>query len=208
MTRLVLVRHGESLNHRENRYTGTSDVGMTSEGYRQAERLADWAAGADLTAVVSSPMIRTMRTAGPTAQRLGLEVRIVDHLREVDFGDLDGLTMAEARQRYPEQTAAFQRNPVHHHFPNAEDPVAAAERGARALRDVAAQNPGGRVLVVAHSTLIRLTLCHLLGVPLHRYRIVMPEMGNCAVTEIRLAGDDAALLSFNVPVAVPDGPAR
>lgn len=66
-------------------------------------------------------------------------------------------------------------------------------------------HPDGKVLVVAHSTSIRLALCALLDLPLSRYRSVFPFLGNCALTEVVLDGDRAALLSLNLPVAPTSG---
>ena len=60
--------------------------------------------------------------------------------------------------------------------------------------------PDGRVLVVAHTTAIRLALCELIGVPLRDYRRIFPLVGNCALTEIRLTRDETALLEFNTPI--------
>jgi broad specificity phosphatase PhoE len=68
------------------------------------------------------------------------------------------------------------------------------------VRDIAARHPGGRVLVVAHSTLKRLVLCSLLDLPLNEYRRVFPSVGNCALTEIRLKDREVSLLEFNTPV--------
>jgi hypothetical protein len=58
----------------------------------------------------------------------------------------------------------------------------------------------GRALVITHSTLSRLALCQLIGVPLSAYRIVCPLIINGAITEISLHGDDASLLQLNVPL--------
>jgi probable phosphoglycerate mutase len=77
--------------------------------------------------------------------------------------------------------------------------VAAAARGTDALRRIAAAHPGGRVLVVAHNTLLRLVLCSLLHIPLSEYRRVFPRLRNTALSELRLDGGSAALLSLNVP---------
>jgi broad specificity phosphatase PhoE len=66
------------------------------------------------------------------------------------------------------------------------------------LRDIAA-GQDGRVLVVAHNTVIRLALCQLLGLPLREYRRLFPAIGNCALTEIRMTDGRSALLRFNVP---------
>ncbi|WP_131760160.1 histidine phosphatase family protein, partial [Actinomadura fibrosa] len=143
-----------------------------------------------------SPLGRARATAAPAASALGLPLKVDAGLTEVDFGSAEGRVLAELPA---EQVAAFRADPVAHPFPGAEDPVRAAARGASALRHIADVHAGGRVLVVAHNTLLRLTLCELLGIPLSRYRRTFPQVRNCAVTELRLDGDGAALLGYNLP---------
>lgn len=197
MTDLVLVRHGETVWHAENRYAGLSDIALTPRGIEQAATLAAWARGAGLTAVWSSTLGRARRTAEAT----GFGVRLDERLRELDFGQGDGLTAAEMRERFPEARAAFEADPVAHHLPGGEDPREAAERFVVCLRDITAAHPGGRVLVVAHTTAIRLALCALLGVPLKDYRRTFPNLRNCAITEIRLEAGHTAFLQYNSPIS-------
>ncbi|BBA96609.1 putative mutase [Actinacidiphila reveromycinica] len=196
---LFLARHGETVWHEENRYTGVSDIALTPRGLDQAEALGAWAAGAGLDAVVTSPLSRARRTAEPAARATGIAPDVEPGLKEVDFGIAEGRTLDELRASHPEAAAAFLANPAAHPFPAGEDPFTAAARGAAALHRVAAARPGRRVLVVAHNTLFRLVLCHLLGIPESRYRQVFPALRNCATTEVRLSRAGAALLSLNVP---------
>ena len=118
-------------------------------------------------------------------------------LVELDFGRGEGLTRAEMRQQFPQQLQAFHADPVAGHLPDGEDPRAAVARAATCLQDIAREHPRGRVLAVAHTTLIRLVLCHLLGVPIANYRKLFPFVRNVAITEIRLAGDATSLLQYN-----------
>ncbi|GAA3676567.1 alpha-ribazole phosphatase [Nonomuraea antimicrobica] len=203
MTDLVLVRHGETVWHAENRYAGTSDVELTPRGHEQADRLAGWAAGAGLTAVWASTLSRARITAEAAAARAGLPVGTDARLRELNFGEGEGLTAAEMTARFPEARAAFEADPVAHPLPGGEDPHLAAERFVAALHGIAAAHPAGRVLVVAHTTAIRLALCRLIGVPLGRYRRLFPRLDNCALTELRLTGPDpaqVAILQYNSPI--------
>ncbi|MDR8409134.1 histidine phosphatase family protein [Nonomuraea sp. 3-1Str] len=200
MTRLVLVRHGETVWHAENRYAGLSDVALTPLGHEQAGRLAGWAATAGLTGVWASPLSRASITAAPSAEAAGVELRVDDRLREIDFGKGDGLTSAEMHERFPEERAAFEADPAAHPLPGGEDPHAVADRFVAALDDVRAAQPDGRVLVVAHTTAIRLALCRLIGVPLGSYRRLFPRLDNCAVTELRLRDGQVAMLQFNSPI--------
>jgi probable phosphoglycerate mutase len=197
-TLLYLVRHGQTVWHRENRYAGVSDVALTEVGRAQAERLAAWAADTRIDAVWVSPLRRARETAAPAAAVLRLPLRVADDLAEVDFGEAEGRTLAELPE---ERVAAFRADPVGGAFPGAEDPTAAAARGAAAVRRIARRHDAGQALVVAHNTLLRLTLCELLGIPLSRYRTVFPQMANGAVTELRLTDDQASLIRYNVPLA-------
>lgn len=200
MTDLVLVRHGETVWHAENRYAGVSEVELSPRGLGQAARLATWASSAGLAAVWSSPLGRALGTAIPCANSAGLRLQVDARLRELDFGDGEGLTSQEMRERFPEAFAAFGIDPVANHLPGGEDPVAAVGRFVACLHDISDIHPEGRVLVVAHATMIRLALCHLLGGPLGDYRRLFPTIGNCALTEIRMIDRRPALLRLNVPV--------
>ncbi|MFD1934931.1 histidine phosphatase family protein [Nonomuraea mangrovi] len=200
MTRLVLVRHGESVWHAENRYAGISDIALTPLGVRQADWLAGWAGEAGLSSVWASTLSRSMRTAEPCAQAVGAPLRTDERLRELAFGEAEGLTAAEMHQRFPRAREDFRADPVAHHLPGGEDPVKAAARFTECLRDIAAEHPGERVLVVAHTTVIRLALCRLIGVPLREYRRLFPFLRNCALTEISLHEDRTAVLEFNSPL--------
>jgi broad specificity phosphatase PhoE len=202
MTHLYLVRHGATVWHAENRYAGTTDVALDPGGYAQAERLAVWASDARLAAIWCSPLNRARETAAPSARAAGVEPRIDERLREIDFGQIEGKTMAEAEQLFPEEIRRFKADPATYPMPGGEDPHQAARRAMSALRDIASAHPQERVLVVAHNTLIRLALCSLFGIPLARYRTVFPTVRNGALTEIGLADESAALLQYNSPLGV------
>lgn len=212
---VIFVRHGESVWHGENRYAGATDIDLTDHGRDQAAALADWAAQAGLTAVWSSPMLRCRQTAADSAARAGLPLHLDPRLRELDFGVAEGLTRAEMRERMPEAVASFEADPVASHFPEGEDPAAVVERYVAFLTDLRAEHDaggqgtggrgnggesGGRILVVAHSTAIRLTLCRLLDLPLSDYRRRFPRLANCALNELVLSDGTPSLLTLNRPV--------
>lgn len=197
---VIFVRHGETVWHAENRYAGSSDIALTERGRRQAHALADWAEKADLTAVWASPLTRSQETAHDSAERAGLPVNVDPRLRELDFGIAEGLTRAEMRERFPEQLAAFKADPVANHLPSGEHPRDASDRYREFLADLQAEHREGRVLVVAHTTAIRLALCRMLGLPLREYRRIFPFLDNCALNELILRDSGPSLLTLNRPV--------
>lgn len=201
MSRLFLIRHGETIWHAENRYAGRSDIALTRKGQQQALQLARWAAKTNIQSVWSSPLSRAVKTATPAAEALGLPLQIDDRLLELDFGRGEGLTAAEMQTVMPAALEAFRIDPVGHHLPGGEDPVAAATRGLTALSSIAATIPQhAQALVVAHSTLLRLILCLGLKIPLSHYRHAFPAFDNCAITKVEISDSIFSLLSFNTPL--------
>ncbi|MBC7725752.1 MAG: histidine phosphatase family protein [Burkholderiaceae bacterium] len=200
MTTLVLVRHGETLWHGENRYAGSSDVGLTDRGAGQAGRLGGWAATAALDAVYSSDLSRAVITATPAASAAGTGLVIDPRLREVHFGRGEGMTRSEMHTAFPEALASFHAAPATSALPEGETGTAAIGRAWPALEEIAARHSGGRVLVVVHSTLMRLILCRVLDIPPDRYRSAFPGVLNGALTTISLGpGAPPALHGYNVP---------
>ncbi|MER6102017.1 histidine phosphatase family protein [Streptomyces sp. NPDC001832] len=203
---LLLARHGQTVWHAENRYAGVSDIALTDEGHRQAAQLGEWAVRHPVDAIWTSTATRAIETAEPACRALGLVPRRAHDLRECDFGEAEGRTLAEFAAQHPERAREYRADPVIHPFPGAEDPRSAAARGTMALRRIADGHPGQRVLVVAHNTLLRLVLCELLSIPLGAYRRVFPQLRNGAVSEVRIGEEGGALFSLNVPCAPDVGP--
>jgi len=200
-TTVVLVRHGQTVWHADNRYAGAgNDIDLTATGQVQVRQLAAWAARRRPDAVVCSPVRRAVETARPSADVTGKPLQMLEDLREVGFGMAEGHTLDELRARDPEMVRRFRDDPVRHPFPGAESPLAAAARCAAVLRVLATARPGGTILVVAHNTVLRLGMCSLLDLPVRRYRQLFPRLDNAAVSEIRLPVDPAepaSLLSLN-----------
>lgn len=197
MTGVFFARHGESVWHAENRYAGTTDVGMTARGSAQAERLGGWAATVDIAAVFSSGSSRARDTAAQAAAAIGVSVQVDPRFGEVGFGDGEGLTRGEMAARFPEALRAFLGRPASAPLPGGEPGTHAIERFVGGLDEVAALHPTESVLVVTHSTVLRLVLCRLLGIDPDTYRQVFPALGNATITEVIYSAGGAGLLRYN-----------
>lgn len=199
MTTLFLARHGETVWHAEHRYAGTADVQLTEKGLREAESLALWAADARLDAVYSSTLSRAVLTAEPSARTTGEIVETDPDLVEVGFGVGEGRTLDELRPKYSAEVDAFIERPAEAVLPGGERGLDGITRYLRAFDRIEAAFPDGRVLVACHGTALRLTLCALMGIDPNRYRDLMPEVQNCAVTTLAYRDRKARLYAFNVP---------
>lgn len=161
----VLLRHGETLLTPEKRFSGSggTDPELSAVGRDQAARAAvHFAALGTVQEIVSSPLRRCRETAAAVADRLGLDVRIEDGLRETDFGAWEGLTFGEVRERYGDDLTAWLADPETPPTGGGESFTEVAERVAAARDRLTARYAGRTVLLVTHvtpiKTLVRLAL--------------------------------------------------
>jgi broad specificity phosphatase PhoE len=157
VTRLLLVRHGETDWNAEGRLQGQTDRPLSELGRRQARRLAEDLPREQLEAIYSSDLARARETAEIVGERVGLPVELDPNLREKDWGTWEGLTAAE-RDRVEfvgESTEAHQ------------------ERMLGALRRISDRHPGEKtVLVVTHGGSMRRVQAAALG-------LALPVVENC-----------------------------
>ncbi|ADB35639.1 Phosphoglycerate mutase [Kribbella flavida DSM 17836] len=203
-TVVVLARHGRTEWHHGNRYTGSTDLPIDSVGRQQAGYLRAWAEEFRPDALWSSTMLRARQTVAPTAQSLGLEPILDARLREVDFGTAEGKMLSELP---PAVSRAFELDPVANPFPGGENVAHAADRVHEVFHELARQHQGGKVLVVAHNTLIRLLTCRVLGLELRDYRRLLPALGPAALVRLRWQDGTVGLEAFNVPAVRTEIPA-
>ena len=162
-TTLILLRHGETEQSLERRFSGRSDLPLTDKGKAQAQAAGERiAAVGDIAVVVSSPLLRTKQTAHAVAKELGLDVHIDKDLREIDFGDWEGMTFGEAKRAggtaFDEWAGSDEIAP-----PGGESMAQCRERVERARHRLTTKYAGQRVLVVTHMTPIKALLGDALG---------------------------------------------
>jgi broad specificity phosphatase PhoE len=177
--RVWLVRHA-STDWTGIRWCGTTDLGLSNRGRVEAERLAvsvsgRIAPGADL---VSSPLRRALETADRLADATGSIARIDGRLREVDFGDAEGLDWSELEARHPDLAAAVAAGERSIDWPGGESAGQVRARAARVWREVA--SGPDEVVIVSHGGFIRA----LLGVAVTA-ALARPPLGPASVVELR-----------------------
>lgn len=154
LTTFALIRHGQTDWNAQRRLQGSSDIPLNDVGRRQARDAVAVLSGQEWDTIVSSPLSRAAETAELIAAGLGLTVaRHVPDLTERSFGPAEGL------QAGPELEALR----IPGGFRGAESDDDAGSRGLAALESMAEEFRGRRVLVVAHGTLLRLTLGRAIG---------------------------------------------
>jgi broad specificity phosphatase PhoE len=203
LTTILIARHGQSDWNVAKRWQGHADRPLTDKGREQARVLAARLAHIELEAVYSSDLRRARETAAVVAENQGLELRQLPELREVDVGSWSGLTRAEAEERFPDGFHRWKEG-----FPgwtDGETYEAMTERVLGAIRQIAGEHDGERLLVVSHGGPIRAIHAAALGLDVHAYRRLRPVEPNarlsavCVVdgrlTELCPAGEIDALIA-------------
>ncbi len=125
--------------------------------------------------MVSSPLRRCAEFAHALATEQQIALQIVDYFREMSFGDWEGKTIADLEAEQPRQLDAYFRDPLNALPPKAEPILGVQQRVITAWTQLLADYEGKHVLLVAHGGVIRLLLCHILGMPLnYMWRIEVP----------------------------------
>lgn len=169
-TRVMLVRHGETVLAAEDRFAGSSDVPLSEAGESQAALLSDRLATQQIDAVFASPMQRTMRTAEVIASSHGKSVQAVAAFREINHGHWEKMTRAEVESRYPDEYHQWEQDPFTFAPLEGESGLSVLARALPALLSVVQQHEGRTILVVSHKATIRLMLASFLGFDLRGYR--------------------------------------
>ncbi|HEX3751550.1 MAG TPA: bifunctional RNase H/acid phosphatase [Streptosporangiaceae bacterium] len=188
----LLLRHGQTPLSAERRFAGIGDIELTETGIGQAklagERLA---ARGGVDVIVTSPLLRARQTAAEVAAATGAPVVADDDLRETDFGEWEGLTFAEAQQRWPDEVTAWLSDPEVAP-PGGESFAAAGVRVRAGLARLLDQYAEDTVVVVSHVTPIKMLLTEaLLAPPAAMYRMHL-DVG--ALNEIHWFGDGPAVV--------------
>lgn len=160
---IILVRHGRTAWNKEERFRGRADLPLDDFGLRQAEAAAAKLAGSEAIAVYSSPLQRTMMTAGPVAERLGVSVQPMEELIDIDYGDWQGLSPEEALARDAELYHRWIDTPQAATFPGGEGLRDVRERVEAAIGRVRDEHEGKTVILVSHVVVCRVFICVVLG---------------------------------------------
>lgn len=197
-TTLVLARHGATDFSVEKRFSGIGGVDkpLNALGNAQAQALAreiSERGGADV--IVSSPLLRTQQTAAYVSEAIGIPVELDEGFAECAFGEWDGFTFSEVRERWPEQLDAWLAStevspPGGESFSDVNQRVAAARRG------VLERHAGKRVIIVAHVTPIKVMVSQALETDLTL--LFKMELSPCSLTTLAWFPDgNASMFGFS-----------
>lgn len=173
LNRIYLVRHGQVRAYDSNPIYGHSDVDITQKGQLQMEQLAHRLQSIDLKAIYCSDLKRSHLGAQIISRYHKVPIIVLSTLREMSFGDWEGLTLEEVCHRYPEEVKMRQENLLYFRPSGDSESVATfSKRILASYKQILTEQRGHDILIVAHGAVNRIILCHALQLNFsHMFRL-------------------------------------
>jgi broad specificity phosphatase PhoE len=165
------------------------DPELTDDGAQMAQAFAAAYRALQWRAVYASPLRRTVATARPLCDALGLELELRDDLKEIGYGAWEGKTRSEVERDHHDDYIKWTADPAWHAPTGGEAAVVIARRAQQTIEEITGRFDEGNVLVVSHKATIRIMLCTLLGIDVgrFRYRLLCP-VGSVSIVEMTHQG--------------------
>lgn len=175
MTRLLLIRHGETDWNREGRYQGQSDVPLNATGREQAWHLAEALRGTPLAAIYSSDLRRARETANCLARATGAPLHLDRRLREIGLGEWEGQLFSDIQRLYPDLVRQRREDPLRFAPPGGESLTDLIDRLLSAVRDITALHAREEVALVSHGFALAVIKVSLNGSPIEQVWDLVPR---------------------------------
>jgi len=195
LSKLLLVRHGITEFNSTRKFQGHSDIELSATGYRQVERLRDRLADDKIDAVYSSDLRRALVTAEVISSEHEVDIVTCPELREVNYGNVEGLTFEEISRLYPEVAESLTNFSLQMKFPGGENFERFIERASKFLDRLKGHTPSQTILIVAHGGPLRVLVCRLLGIDLGHWRQIRLDNASLSIMETHSQGAVVSLLN-------------
>lgn len=195
MTKIFLLRHGETQWNIEKVFRGQAEVPLTENGKRQAKFAAEHLKNKGIEAIYTSPLLRAKETADIVAGVLNLKCIIDERITGLNFGEWQGRPYSEIEKKYPDEFRRYKTDPQKFKSPNGETLDEAMKRSLDLLKDIEMEYPDGTVLIVTHRVICKLMLLGILGLGSSRFWQLYPD--TCSLSEFISGPEGYVLKKFN-----------
>lgn len=170
MTRIILVRHGETTWNIEGRYQGQEDTTLSERGLKQGTMLAEGLRNIHIDRCISSPLKRSFKTCQLCAKLHNLSVATDDRLLEINHGSWEGILAPEIAAEYPEEFNLWHTKPHLVQMPDGGENLEDVRKRVRSAFDEYAQKyPNETILVAAHDAVNKAIICDLMGMGMEHF---------------------------------------
>lgn len=166
MIKIYIARHGETTWNAEGRAQGRSDPDLSPKGYTQSVVLLEQMKNRPISAIYTSTLKRSILTAQPIAQHLGLPIQRRPELDEIALGLMEGIQFSDVTGDIRTEWERFRENRLTYHIPGAENYTDVANRVRPFKERILRDHEGQEILIVAHRGVNRMLVGLLLEISL------------------------------------------
>jgi len=197
MTRVILVRHGNSEANQIGFWAGQVDVELTSVGVAQAKKTAKYVTDKyHIDAIYASTLKRAWQTAEEIGKIIGKPVIRDKRFCEIYGGIWDGMMYKDIKDRYPQAFELWNNDMSKVSPPNGETVAQVQKRAFEALKDICEANSDKTIVIVAHRVVLRSLQCMWENLPIDKIN-ECGWLGNCSVSEIKFDFDKLTPIEVN-----------
>lgn len=194
-TELLLIRHGETESNKNYIIQGQTDTDLNASGIKKAAETAEFLKDYNYDHIYSSDLMRAKKTASFIADNLNLEIKESEKIREIHFGEWEGLNLEQIEEQYPEDMEAWREDPLTNGPPGGENITQFAARINYFFNEILEKHRGEKLIVVTHGGVIKMFLREILEVNTKSFRQF--QIDNTSITELKFYDDDVVLSKLN-----------
>lgn len=162
MVKLILVRHALTVDNQKSRLSGHIDSSISEEGKEQIDKITNYLKDFDIDKIYTTTSSRTKDTVKKLSELKSIEIIEKESLKEISFGDFEGLTFDEIKDKYPKEFQDMIEKGYEYKYPNGESLIDSYNRVCIELDNIISNNDDRTILICSHGGTIRNIITYLI----------------------------------------------
>ena len=163
MVKLILVRHALTVDNQRSRLSGHIDSSVSEEGKEQTEKITNYLKDFEIDKIYTTTSSRTKDTVKKLSKLKSIEIIEKESLKEISFGDFEGLTFKDIENIYPEEFQDMIKKGYEYKYPNGESLIESYNRVCTELDNIISNNDNQTILICSHGGTIRNIITYLIS---------------------------------------------
>lgn len=163
MVKLILVRHALTIDNQKSRLSGHIDSSISEEGKEQIDKITNYLKDFDIDKIYTTTSSRTKSTVKKLSELKSIEIIERESLKEISFGNFEGLTFDEIKNKYPEEFQDMIQKGYEYKYPNGESLIDSYNRVCIELDNIISNNDNRTILICSHGGTIRNIITYLIS---------------------------------------------
>ncbi|MGL4914006.1 MAG: histidine phosphatase family protein [Romboutsia sp.] len=163
MIKLILVRHALTIDNQNNRLSGHIDSTVSEVGKNQINKLTNYLKNINIDKIYTTTSSRTKDTVKKISKMKNLEIIEKEDLKEISFGDFEGITFEEIKKSYPHEFQDMINKGYEYKYPNGESLIDSYSRVTDEISKMIFENEEKTILICSHGGTIRNIITYLIS---------------------------------------------